>query len=104
MGDVAEGATVVIDCLTLWVANLVETGIGNEAVGEVAAAVAARGFARTGTVIAISNEVGSGIVPGDAGSRATGTCSARSTRRLPGTRPKRSSSSPAAYWHCNRRR
>jgi adenosyl cobinamide kinase/adenosyl cobinamide phosphate guanylyltransferase len=47
---------VVVDCLSLWVANLLERG--EEADG--AAAVAA---ARPGATIAVSNEVGLGIVP-----------------------------------------
>ena len=69
LGGVTRAATVVIDCLTLWVANLVERGAADAAVGEEAAAVAAEAAAREGNVIAISNEVGSGIVPGDPGSR-----------------------------------
>jgi adenosylcobinamide kinase / adenosylcobinamide-phosphate guanylyltransferase len=51
------GATLVIDCLSLWVANLLERG---EPVDDGAAAVAA---ARPGLTIAVSNEVGLGIVP-----------------------------------------
>ncbi len=64
---VAQGGTVVIDCVTLWISNLM-LGLGGGAALEdeaILAAVsraarAARGLAR---VIWVSNEVGSGIVP-----------------------------------------
>lgn len=63
-----EGA-VVIDCVTLWVTNLV-LGLGGAALLDAAVldavertAAAVRGRAR---VIWVSNEVGSGIVPIDA--------------------------------------
>lgn len=54
---------LVIDCLTLWTANaLARYGDGGavEACSEAAAAAAS---ARGGLTIAVSNEVGSGIVP-----------------------------------------
>jgi adenosyl cobinamide kinase/adenosyl cobinamide phosphate guanylyltransferase len=56
--EAAEG-TVVVDCLSLWVANLLEAGVtAIEEQSVAAAAVAAR--RRT---IAVSNEVGLGVVP-----------------------------------------
>ena len=48
--------TVVVDCLSLWVANLLERGLEP---GEAAAAAAAR----SAPTIAVTNEVGLGIVP-----------------------------------------
>ena len=56
--DAAEG-TVVVDCLSLWVANLLEAGAADieEQAVEAAAVAGAR---RT---IAVSNEVGLGVVP-----------------------------------------
>ncbi len=65
--DVPENATVLVDCLTVWLSNLMweergkaedelENSILRKA-GEFAAA------ARNRNVIAVSNEVGSGIVP-----------------------------------------
>jgi len=53
--EAAEG-TVVVDCLSLWVANLLEADMEIDA----GAAAAAAGRGRT---IAVSNEVGLGIVP-----------------------------------------
>ena len=51
---------VVVDCLSLWVANLLERG---EEAEEAAAGAAAVAAARPGATIAVSNEVGLGIVP-----------------------------------------
>jgi adenosylcobinamide kinase/adenosylcobinamide-phosphate guanylyltransferase len=56
-------ACVVIDCLTLWVANLLDRGADDAAV-LASASAAARGAAdRPGPTIAITNEVGLGVVP-----------------------------------------
>ena len=52
----AAGDTIVVDCLSLWVANLLERGLEPDD----AAAVAA---ARSAPTIAVTNEVGLGIVP-----------------------------------------
>jgi adenosyl cobinamide kinase/adenosyl cobinamide phosphate guanylyltransferase len=49
-------ATVVVDCLSLWVANLLEHGQEPDDLAATAAA-------RPGLTIAVSNEVGLGIVP-----------------------------------------
>ena len=58
----AEDA-VVIDCLSLWIANLIGRGDGDaeiEALGRAGAEAAA---ARASLTVAVSNEVGLGIVP-----------------------------------------
>jgi adenosyl cobinamide kinase/adenosyl cobinamide phosphate guanylyltransferase len=57
--QVAKG-TVVVDCLSLWVANLLEAGARDIEEQSVAAASVA---ARRGRTIAVSNEVGLGVVP-----------------------------------------
>ena len=56
--DIDSDATVLVDCLTLWLSNnmMGEGTDSNESVIEVARA-------RTGATIFISNEVGEGIVP-----------------------------------------
>jgi adenosyl cobinamide kinase/adenosyl cobinamide phosphate guanylyltransferase len=56
---VPDGTTAIVDCLSLWVANVIYTN-GIEERGEAAARVAA---ARTGLTVAVTNEVGLGIVP-----------------------------------------
>lgn len=53
-------ACVVVDCLGLWVANLLERG---QDVDGCAAAAAATAAARSAPTIAVTNEVGLGIVP-----------------------------------------
>ena len=61
------GVAVLVDCLTLWLMNLIEAGRDAEAAGD--------GLAETldnaeGTVVVVSNEVGLGIVPGNELARA----------------------------------
>jgi adenosyl cobinamide kinase/adenosyl cobinamide phosphate guanylyltransferase len=63
------GACVVVDCLTLWVANALER-LGPEATGAAAVEAAAAAAARPGSTIAVTNEVGLGIVPDNALARA----------------------------------
>ena len=60
---VDAGRTVIVDCLTLWVANLLEQERSDDDVRHAAGEAAGVGDAHGGEVIAISNEVGSGIVP-----------------------------------------
>ena len=57
----AAHGTAVVDCLSLWVANLLEAGWADEDV-ELEAARAA-GVAAGRRTIAVSNEVGLGVVP-----------------------------------------
>ncbi len=54
------GAPVLVDCLTLWLSNLMEAGrdIAAETAGLCAALAAAKG-----PVVLVSNEVGLGLVP-----------------------------------------
>lgn len=61
-------STVVLDCLTLWVANRLLDEADPDAVGDEAAALAdlLAGFA---TAVVVTNEVGLGIVPADPLSR-----------------------------------
>lgn len=62
-------AFVVIDCLTLWVANLAERHDDGEVLARARTAVAAAA-GRPAPTVAVSNEVGSGIVPVDPAVRA----------------------------------
>jgi adenosylcobinamide kinase/adenosylcobinamide-phosphate guanylyltransferase len=57
-----EEATVIIDCLSLWISNLLEHRQPAE-VEQEAASVAASSAARTSATIVVTNEVGLGIVP-----------------------------------------
>jgi adenosyl cobinamide kinase/adenosyl cobinamide phosphate guanylyltransferase len=55
-------STVIVDCLSLWVSNLLEKGLDDEVLSA-AGAAAALAAARPGLTLAVSNEVGMGIVP-----------------------------------------
>jgi adenosylcobinamide kinase / adenosylcobinamide-phosphate guanylyltransferase len=59
---VEPDAAVVLDCLTLWVANLLEHQPAEKVIAD-ARAVAAVAASRPGVTIAVTNEVGAGIVP-----------------------------------------
>jgi adenosylcobinamide kinase/adenosylcobinamide-phosphate guanylyltransferase len=61
--EVAAGALVIVDCLTLWVSNLMEQGLDDAAVAGRAREAAALAAARAAPTLAVSNEVGSGVVP-----------------------------------------
>ena len=60
---VDTGRTIIVDCLTLWVANLLEHDPGDDGVRDAAVETAGLAGRHDGEVIVISNEVGSGIVP-----------------------------------------
>jgi len=62
-------ALAVVDCLTTWLANLAFHGRAGDTDAAATRALDAIA-ARPGQTIVISNEVGSGIVPADAGTRA----------------------------------
>jgi adenosylcobinamide kinase / adenosylcobinamide-phosphate guanylyltransferase len=57
---------LVVDCLTLWISNLVHRGVGDDQIQVRAAEAAALAARRPGPTIAVTNEVGSGIVPTNA--------------------------------------
>lgn len=65
----AEGNFIVLDCLTLWTSNLLEQA-DDAAFARKADELAAAVAAVAATVIVVTNEVGLGIVPADALSRA----------------------------------
>ncbi|HYJ00313.1 MAG TPA: bifunctional adenosylcobinamide kinase/adenosylcobinamide-phosphate guanylyltransferase [Thermoleophilaceae bacterium] len=56
-------ACVIVDCLSLWVANLLLRGDDEETVMASALEAARRAAGRTAPTIAVSNEVGMGVVP-----------------------------------------
>ena len=60
-----EDALVIVDCLTLWVSNQLAAGGSDDRIAEHAAQAAQRAAGRAAPVIAVSNEVGMGIVPAD---------------------------------------
>jgi adenosyl cobinamide kinase/adenosyl cobinamide phosphate guanylyltransferase len=62
LADVPAGATAIVDCLSLWVANVLEA----QPVEELAVRAARTAAEREGLTIAVTNEVGLGIVPDNA--------------------------------------
>ena len=58
----------IVDCLTLWVANLLEQRSAEETLAE-ARRVAALAAGRDGSTVAVSNEVGLGVHPATARGR-----------------------------------
>lgn len=68
ISGVAPDEFVVVDCLTLWVSNLLGEGFGADAVKQTAGRVADEMARRRGVVV--SNEVGLGIVPANDLARA----------------------------------
>ena len=56
-------ACAILDCLSLWVANLVQQDISEEEVVRQAQRAADVAATRPGPTIAVSNEVGMGVVP-----------------------------------------
>ncbi|HET8525693.1 MAG TPA: bifunctional adenosylcobinamide kinase/adenosylcobinamide-phosphate guanylyltransferase [Actinomycetota bacterium] len=63
---IPDDASVVLDCLTLWVSNALEDGAANEDVEGEARKVASALASRTAPSVVVSNEVGLGIVPANA--------------------------------------
>jgi adenosylcobinamide kinase / adenosylcobinamide-phosphate guanylyltransferase len=63
LAGVPDTDGVVVDCLTLWVANMLDRGQTETQVEEASRAAAARASARQGPTVVISNEVGLGVVP-----------------------------------------
>jgi adenosylcobinamide kinase / adenosylcobinamide-phosphate guanylyltransferase len=56
-------AFVIVDCLSLWIANLLLRGDDDAAIERLAAQAAALAAARGAPTVAVSNEVGMGVVP-----------------------------------------
>ena len=68
--SIPAGAFVILDCLTLWVANALEAGWTDEDVERAAVAVATIAAGRERPTVVVTNEVGLGVVPQTALGRA----------------------------------
>ena len=58
-----DDACLLVDCLSLWVANVMQHDAGLERLHARSRRAAALAAGRSGLTIAVSNEVGMGIVP-----------------------------------------
>ena len=65
--EARAGRAVLVDCLTLWLSNVLEAGRDADAEGTRLAAAVAEA---AGPVAIVSNEVGSGVIPDNALARA----------------------------------
>ncbi|MBW7957366.1 MAG: bifunctional adenosylcobinamide kinase/adenosylcobinamide-phosphate guanylyltransferase [Deltaproteobacteria bacterium] len=81
---------VVIDCLTLWITNLLSAGLSDKEILDEAGALARACKESGSSVVAVSNEVGLGIVPDNA--------LARRFRDLSGAVNKEMASSAKEVW------
>jgi adenosylcobinamide kinase / adenosylcobinamide-phosphate guanylyltransferase len=63
LGLVADEAAVMLDCLSLWVANLLERGDAAQEIEVESRTVSALAAGRRSLTVAVSNEVGLGVVP-----------------------------------------
>lgn len=79
---VDPGRTVLVDCVTLWLANGLAAGWDDGAVRSEAARLAEALSVRPGCSIVVSNEVGWGIVPVEAGTRRFRDLHGRVNREL----------------------
>ena len=66
LSQIADDAAVMIECLSLWVANMIARGDSDLEVEERALEAAGLASSRRSLTIAVSNEVGLGIVPANA--------------------------------------
>jgi adenosyl cobinamide kinase/adenosyl cobinamide phosphate guanylyltransferase len=65
----AADAFVIVDCLTVWLGNLLHHGLDDAAVGAASEASIDAAVQRSAGSVIITNDVGSGIVPADAMTR-----------------------------------
>ncbi len=70
VNDVPDSEIVLVDCVTVWLGNLLVRGDDVTEIGCQGRALAEALASRSGPSIAVSNEVGLGIVPGDPLSRS----------------------------------
>ncbi|MGF1596427.1 MAG: bifunctional adenosylcobinamide kinase/adenosylcobinamide-phosphate guanylyltransferase [Acidimicrobiales bacterium] len=69
LGGIDERATVIVDCLTLWVSNLLVGGHDAATIGVTSDDALRAVASRAGETLVVTNEVGLGIVPADRLSR-----------------------------------
>lgn len=63
LAGVPKGARALVDCLTLWVSNLVELGLPDPEIEDRARRAAVAAARREAGTVAVTNEIGSGVVP-----------------------------------------
>lgn len=66
LSSIPAGTLAVVDCLTLWVSNLMEQGLSDGEIEDRAGKAVSLAASSTARTVAVSNEVGSGVVPANA--------------------------------------
>jgi adenosylcobinamide kinase/adenosylcobinamide-phosphate guanylyltransferase len=61
--SVPADSAVVVDCVSLWVANLIEHAVGEDDIEALARTAAELAAERSAATVVVSNEVGLGVVP-----------------------------------------
>jgi adenosyl cobinamide kinase/adenosyl cobinamide phosphate guanylyltransferase len=61
--SVLADSAVVVDCVSLWVANLMEHAVGEDDIEALAQTAAELAAERSAATVVVSNEVGLGVVP-----------------------------------------
>jgi len=85
-GALRKARTVIVDCVTVWVANLLladdsfDEGSAAAQAGSLVSRVRAAEASAAAAVIVVTNEVGSGIVPDNAISRRFRDCAGRANQ------------------------
>jgi adenosylcobinamide kinase / adenosylcobinamide-phosphate guanylyltransferase len=64
LARVGPGRAVVVDCLTMWVSNLILNGLSDDEVEERAACASSFAAQREIPTFVVTNEVGAGVHPG----------------------------------------
>ncbi len=70
VAGIADDHVLVLDCVTVWLGNLMVRGDADDVIESEGRRLAAVIAERSGPVVVVSNEVGLGIVPGDPMSRS----------------------------------
>ena len=61
--SVPADSAVVVDCVSLWVANMMERAVGEDDIEALARTAAELAAERSAATVVVSNEVGLGVVP-----------------------------------------
>ncbi|HLC18231.1 MAG TPA: bifunctional adenosylcobinamide kinase/adenosylcobinamide-phosphate guanylyltransferase [Thermodesulfobacteriota bacterium] len=76
------GGVVVLDCLTLWLTNLMGAGLGDEEILSRVKALSEACASSGASIVAVSNEVGLGVVPENRLARRFGDLSGTANRLM----------------------
>jgi len=82
VSSIQQGSVILIDCLTLWLTNLMGLGLGDDDILKRVDTLAAVISKTPSLVVAVSNEVGRGIMPVNAMARRFADISGLMNRRM----------------------